>query len=73
MENEIICPNCKKTLPADDIINEAATGKGAHTRHITCGCGEKITYWQITAQLREHKTMGWRFRNWVQSLARNRA
>ncbi len=35
---------------------------------IVCECGEKITYWKITAQLRKQKTIGRRFQNWVGTL-----
>ncbi len=72
MENQIVCPKCKKTLPGNQIISDAAKGEGSFTRHILCDCGEKITYWQITAQFRDQKRMAWRFRNWVQSFSRTR-
>jgi hypothetical protein len=65
MENQVVCPNCKKVLPDDVVISDAAKGVGSFMRFIYCECGEKISYWQITAQLRKQKTMGWRFRNWV--------
>ena len=70
MENYIICPHCKKTISNDLIIDEAATGAGSSSRSINCECGERITYWAITAQLRNQKTFGRRMRNWWQSLGR---
>jgi hypothetical protein len=69
MENLIVCPNCKKMISNNDIINDAAKGEGLTKRHMVCDCGEKITYWQITAQLRDQKTFGKKFHNWVQALS----
>jgi len=72
MENQIVCPNCKKTIQSNDIISDAVKGEGSFTRHIMCECGEKITYWQITAQLRDQKTLGRRFQNWLRTLLPSR-
>lgn len=72
MENQIVCPNCKTTIPDNAVISDAAKGEGSFMRHVMCDCGEKITYWQITAQLRDQKTLGARFQNWVHSLSRSR-
>jgi hypothetical protein len=69
MENQIVCPHCKKTISSNSIIEDAAKGTGSDTQSVTCDCGEKITYWQITAQLRDQKTLGWRFQNWVRTLS----
>jgi len=68
MENQITCPKCKKAITNDLIIEEAATGEGSHTRSITCDCGENITYWQVTAQLREQNKLGSRIRKWFGGL-----
>jgi hypothetical protein len=68
MENQIVCPHCKKTISNNSIIDEAAKGEGSDSQSIICDCGERITYWQITAQLREQKTAGRRFKNWVRSV-----
>jgi C4-type Zn-finger protein len=67
MENQIECPSCSKTLSNKTIIDEAAKGMGPVTQSLICECGERVTYWQITAQLRDQKTMGRRFQNWVRS------
>lgn len=72
MENLIVCPQCKKTISNNSIIDDAAKGKGSDTQFMICDCGERITYWQITAQLRDQKTIGRRFQNWVRSLSHNR-
>jgi len=72
MENQIVCPNCKKTIPSNSIIEDAAKGEGSSSQTITCECGERITYWQISTQLREQKTFGTRFQTWVRSLAHSR-
>jgi hypothetical protein len=71
MENHIVCPHCKKTISNVAIVEEAVKGEGITTRSMTCDCGEKITYWQITAQLRDQKTTGYRFQNWLRSLLRS--
>jgi hypothetical protein len=72
MENQIVCPHCKKTISNNSVIDDAAKGTGSDTQSINCDCGEKITYWQITAQLRDQKTLGWRFQNWVRTLSHSR-
>jgi hypothetical protein len=72
MENQIVCPHCKQTISNNSVIDDAAKGTGSNTQSINCDCGEKITYWQITAQLRDQKTLGWRFQNWVRTLSHSR-
>ena len=72
MENSIVCPNCGKTISNHSVIEDAAKGEGLNTQSITCECGDRITYWQITAQLRDQKTAGRRFQNWLRSLVPNR-
>ena len=65
MENYVTCPNCKKTISNEPIIEAAAKKDYSESRSITCDCGERITYWNITAQLRKQKTMGARIRAWL--------
>jgi hypothetical protein len=70
MQNYITCPKCKRTISNNPVIESAAEG-GEHkmgTEFIICECGEKISYWHITAQLRAQKTTGRRFKNWVGTL-----
>jgi len=72
MENQIVCPHCKKTILNNSIINDALKGEGSASQSVMCDCGERITYWQMTAQLRDQKTIGWRFQNWVRNLSHSR-
>ena len=73
MENQIVCPHCKKTISNNPIIDEAAKGEGSDTQSILCDCGERISYWQITAQLRDQKTISRRFKNWVGTLSHSQS
>jgi hypothetical protein len=68
MGNYIACPNCNKTIANQSIIEDAAKGEGSHTQSIVCDCGEKLSYWKVTALLREQKTISRRFQNWVHSV-----
>ena len=72
MENQIVCPNCKKTISNHPLINAAVKGEGLGSESINCDCGEKITYWQITAQLRDQKTISRRFQTWVRNFSHSR-
>ncbi len=72
MGNQIVCQNCNATISNNSVIDEAATGTGSSAQAISCECGERITYWQITSQLREQKTTGQRFKNWVRSISHGR-
>jgi hypothetical protein len=72
MVNQVVCPKCKKVYTNTPIIKDAANREGSATQSITCECGERITYWQITDQLREHETMGWKFKIWVRSFSHSR-
>jgi len=69
MENYVTCPHCKKTISNELIIDEAATGAGSAERSITCECGERISYWAITSQLRKQKTVGRRIQQWWRSFS----
>lgn len=70
MENQIICPHCRTTISNNPIIEDAFKGEGSATQSIQCTCGERITYWQITAQLRDQKTIRHRFQNWFSHLSK---
>jgi RNase P subunit RPR2 len=74
MENKIVCPNCKKTISNNAVVEDASKGAGADTQFVICECGERITYWQITSQLRDQKPGGLktRFQNWLRDLFPNR-
>jgi hypothetical protein len=69
MENYVTCPRCKKRISNDLIIDEAAAGQGNSARSINCECGERITYWAVTAQLRGQKTLGTRIQTWWHSFS----
>jgi hypothetical protein len=73
MANQIVCPHCNKTITNNAIIDDAEAGKGMDTRSILCDCGERITYWQITAQLRDQRTIGRRFQKWVRAFSNSRS
>ncbi len=68
METYIVCPNCKKTISNNPIIDSAAKGEDRGASSIICECGEKISFWAITAQLRDQKTPGARLLRWLRSL-----
>jgi len=58
MDNQITCPNCKRIIANNPVIEDAAKRQGSDRQSITCECGERITYWQIADQLRKQKTLG---------------
>ena len=68
MDNQITCPNCKKIINNEPLIDIAVRQSGSGSQSITCDCGERITYWAITAQLRKQKTLGWKFRTWLRTI-----
>lgn len=73
MENHVVCPRCKAKITHNSVIDDAAKGEGADTQSLRCECGERITYWQATAQLRKQKTLSWRLQNWVRNLSPRRS
>ncbi len=68
MENQITCPQCGKTIADDPLIAAAVTGEGLTSQFITCECGGKITFWAVTAQLREQKKLGRRLNRWFRGI-----
>lgn len=68
MENQITCPQCQRKISNNSIVDDAAKRKGSDTQFLICECGERITYWQITAQLRDQKKIGVRIQNWFRGL-----
>ena len=73
MENQITCPHCMKTISNNAVVDSAVKGAGSGSDFIICECGERITYWAISAQLREQNTFGRRFRNWLQTFSKARS
>ena len=72
MESQIKCPNCGRTILNNTTVDSAVKGAGLGSDFIVCECGERITYWAITAQLRDQKTFGRRFQNWLRSFSKPR-
>ena len=72
MENQIICPHCKRVIANNPIIEQAAKREGSDTQSITCECGERITYWHITAQLENQKKFGYKFQHWLHGPSKDR-
>jgi hypothetical protein len=72
MENQITCPNCKRTITNNPIVDSAAKGEdhAMGSEFVVCECGERISFWAITAQLRDQKKPVARLLNWVQSLSK---
>jgi hypothetical protein len=73
METEITCPNCKRKISGNPIIENAAQGVGVDTQFLICECGERISYWQITALLRNQKTSGSKIQNFFQGIFKSHA
>jgi hypothetical protein len=72
MENHIACPACKRTISNNPVVDSAARGE-EHTmgsEYVICECGERISFWAITAQLRDQKKPVERFLNWVHSFSK---
>ncbi len=70
MDNYITCPNCKKTIANHELIESAAKGENLGSSVLICECGERITFWAITAQLREQKKLGTKIKNWLRGLSK---
>jgi hypothetical protein len=68
MENQITCPNCKRTISNNPVIDSAANREDHRmgSGFVICECGERISFWAITAQLRDQKKPVRKFLNWVQ-------
>ena len=68
MENQIICPHCKRTISNNPVLDSAVNKENLGSTFITCECGERITYWAVTAQLRDQKSPGRRIQNWLHNI-----
>lgn len=71
MENQITCPACKRMITNSPVINAAANGEDHTTgsEYVICECGERISFWAITAQLRDQKKPAEKALNWFRSLS----
>ena len=73
MGNQITCPHCGRTISDNPLVDSAATGEGQSTDSYTCECGERISFWAATAQLRDQKKLSRRILNWFRGLSKGRA
>jgi len=72
MENQITCPACKRTITNNPVVDSAAKGED-HTmgsEYVICECGERISFWAITAQLRDQKSFGRKIQNWFHVISK---
>jgi len=72
MENQITCPACKRTIRNNPVLDSAAKGED-HTmgsEYVICECGERISFWAITAQLRDQKKPVERVLNWIRGFSK---
>ena len=72
MENQITCPRCGKTISDSPFVDSAATGEGQGSDFYVCECGERITFWSATAQLRDQKKLSTRISNWFRRTFKSR-
>ncbi len=72
MENYVTCPNCKKRISNHPVIEAAAKEAGKGSEIILCECGQMLTYWDITAQLRGQKTIFAKLQTWWQTISKQR-
>ena len=72
MENQITCPQCKRTITNNPVVDSAARGEdhAMGSEYVICECGERISFWAITAQLRDQKSFGRKIQNWFHAIAR---
>ena len=73
MENQITCPACKRTISNDPVLDSAASGADHKmgSQFVTCQCGERISFWAITAQLRDQKKPVARILHWFRSFSKS--
>ena len=72
MEKQITCPACKRTISNNPVVDSAAKGENhaMGSEFVICECGERISFWAITAQLREQKKPIEKLLNWFHSLSK---
>jgi hypothetical protein len=66
MDNQIKCPACKRIISNNLVVESAARGEthAMGSEFVICECGERISFWAVTAQLRGQKTFGMKIKNW---------
>ena len=72
MENQITYPHYKRTITNNPVFDSAAKGEDKGSTFFNCEYGEKITFWAITAQLRDQKKPMARIKNWFHKHAQAR-
>ncbi len=72
MENQIKCPKCGRTISNNAVVDSAVNKENLGSTFVICECGERITFWHITAQLRDQKKVGRRIQNWFHGLTKGR-
>ena len=72
MENQIACPQCKRTITNNPVVDSAARGEDHKmgSEYVVCECGERISFWAITAQLRDQKKPVGKVRNWLRGFSK---
>jgi hypothetical protein len=72
MENQITCPSCKRTITNNPVVESAAKGEdqAMGSEYVICECGERISFWAITAQLRDQKKPVERVLNWFRGFSK---
>jgi hypothetical protein len=72
MENQIRCPACKRTITNNVVVESAAKGEDHRmgSEYVVCECGERISFWAITAQLRNQKKPVERALQWFRSFSK---
>ena len=50
------------------MVDSAESGAGSGSDFVMCECGERITFWAATAQLRDQKKLGTRIASWFRNL-----
>jgi hypothetical protein len=73
MENQIVCPACKRIISNNPIIDAAARGENypMGSEYVICECGERISFWAITAQLRDQKKPVEKVLNWFRGFSKD--
>jgi RNase P subunit RPR2 len=72
MDNQITCPNCGKVITNNPVVDSAVNKENRGSTFVMCDCGEKISFWAISAQLRDQKTLGHKIKKWFRNLSKSR-
>jgi hypothetical protein len=72
MENQITCPQCKRMITNNTVVDSAARGEDHKmgSEYVICECGERISFWAITAQLRDQKKPAGKVLNWFRGFSK---